>query len=155
GGDSWNAVNLLTSSGGVNVVAIDPLTPATLYVGTRGTQGSCCLGGGCGGPVLKSTDGGSSWTEVNVHTRSSGHINALAIGPSPPTTLYAGTCCGGLGCNPGVFKSTDGGSSWSTVLPSRRVYSLAIDPTTPTILYTGTDNGVLKSTTGGSTWNTV
>jgi hypothetical protein len=53
-------------------------------------------------------------------------------------TLYAGT--GGAG----VFKSTDGGTTWSAAgLSGNRVFALAIDPTTPSTLYAGTNAGVL------------
>jgi hypothetical protein len=53
----------------------------------------------------------------------------------------------GGGVVAGVFKSTDGGSTWSemnTGLTSQAVYTLAIDPTTPTTLYAGTFWGVFK-----------
>src|SRR5437870_1964525 len=55
-------------------------------------------------------------------------ILALAIDPSHPATIYAGT--GG-----GLFKSTNGGESWSSSLPLNMVQALAIDPRTPTTLY--------------------
>ena len=75
---------------------------------------------------------------------------ALAIDPQTPTTLYAG----GTG---GVFKSTDGGESWSAVssgLTDLRVSSLAIDPKTPTTLYAGTSgSGVFRSADGGISWS--
>ena len=78
-----------------------PQTPTTLYAGTaRGTPG---------GGVFKSTDGGASWSPVNTGlTYTSLHVPALALDPTTPTTLYAGT-------DDGVFKSTDGGGSWSPV----------------------------------------
>ena len=64
-----------------------------------------------------------------------GNINALAIDPTTPTTLYAGTDGGG------VFKSTNGGGNWGAVntgLTATYVSALAIDPETPTTLYAGT-----------------
>jgi photosystem II stability/assembly factor-like uncharacterized protein len=96
---------------------------------------------------------------VNVWTTNGpggGTIRALAIDPHTPTTLYAGV----RGAPGGVFKSTDGGASWSAVntgLPDPSatdlaVFSLAIDPQTPTTLYAGTWFGVFKSTDGGGTW---
>ena len=60
---------------------------------------------------------------------------ALAIDPQTPATLYAGTSAYG------VFKSTNGGGSWSafnTGLPYTREAALAIDPQTPATLYAGT-----------------
>jgi len=91
--------------------------------------------------------GNNVWTSLGPE---GGKINALALDPTTPTTLYAGT--GG-----GVFKSPNGGSSWSaTGLTTLNVNALALDPTTPTTLYAGTSGGgVFKSTDGGSSWSAV
>jgi photosystem II stability/assembly factor-like uncharacterized protein len=81
-----------------------------------------------------------------------GEVKALAIDPSTPATLYAGTFFGG------VFKSTNGGTSWTAInsgLTITSVYALAIDPSTPAMLYAGTDGGVFKSTNGGTSWAAV
>src|SRR5207245_2023532 len=133
----------MTAEGGINswtsngpeggwivALAIDPVTPATLYAGTY-------LGG-----VFKSTDGGGSWSAVNSglpYYPSNPYypeVFALTIDPQTPATLYAGTTlCGS------VFKSTDGGGSWSalsTGLPNYAnsyVAALAVDPQTPATLY--------------------
>ena len=77
-------------------------------------------------------------------------VLALAIDPSTPSTLYAGTNAGG------VFKSINGASTWTAVnsgLTSTTVNALAIDPSTPATLYAGTfGGGVFKSTNGGTSW---
>src|SRR5438093_4634960 len=94
---------------------------------------------------------------VNVWTTNGPHsetINALAIDPQTPTTLYAGTS------GHGVFKSTDGGGNWSAVntgltTPYGAIWvnALAIDAQTPTTLYAaGSGGGVFKSTDGGGSW---
>ncbi len=88
-----------------------------------------------------------TWTSIGPE---GGTIFGLAIDPTTPTTLYAGTF-GGV-----VFKSADGGSSWSAVtdLTGKSVLALAIDPTTPTTLYAGTEGGgVFKSIDGGGNWS--
>ncbi len=68
-------------------------------------------------------------------------------------TLYAGTDSGG------VFKTTNGGQSWTEAnsgLGKKNVHILAIDPQTPTTLYAGTlDGGVFKSMNGGGSWRAV
>ena len=75
---------------------------------------------------------------------------AIAIDPITPTTLYAGT-------GAGVFKSTNGGETWSlTDAGPPNVLALAIDPITPSTLYAGTSRaGVFKSTDAGATWAVV
>jgi photosystem II stability/assembly factor-like uncharacterized protein len=81
-------------------------------------------------------------------------IYAIAIDPSAPATLYAGTWGGG------VFKTTNGGTSWTAVnsgFTDPYVLALAIDPSTPATLYAGTYFGVyvFKSTDGGTNWTAV
>jgi hypothetical protein len=112
--------------GTMSGLAIDPLTPATLYASVR-TSG-----------VFKSTDGGESWSAANTGLTNT-DVWPLAIDPLAPATLYAGTYGGG------VFKSTDGGDNWSAVntgLTSATIQALAIDPTIPSTLYAGTLGGV-------------
>ncbi len=77
-------------------------------------------------------------------------VPALALDPTAPQTLYAGTF------SSGVFKSTDGAGSWTVMNPgwsTTDVFALAIDPTAPQTLYVGADpTGVFKSTDGGGSW---
>jgi photosystem II stability/assembly factor-like uncharacterized protein len=81
-----------------------------------------------------------------------GPINAIAVDPTNPLVLYAGSGTGGA-----VSKSVDGGASWqpaSTGLPASAKSSLAVDPTNPSVVYVGVNvGGVFKSTDGGGTWN--
>jgi hypothetical protein len=93
--------------------------------------------------------GSSVWTSIGL---TSNTVRSLAIDPTTPGTLYAGTYGGG------VFKSTNAGGNWSAVntgLTSNYVYALAIDPTTPGTLYAGGADGVSKSTNGGGVWIAV
>jgi photosystem II stability/assembly factor-like uncharacterized protein len=77
-----------------------------------------------------------------------GPVLALAIDRSNPATVYAGTPTG-------VFKSTDGGGSWSSSLTDTDVQIVAIAPTTPTTLLAAGSRGIHKSTDGGASWNAV
>lgn len=156
GGTSWSA----TAFGfPVFALAIDPSTPSTLYAGT--------LFG-----VFKSTDGGGRWTSINsgLSTKDGGPtIFALAVAPGSPSTVYAGAVepNTSLPGGPGVFKTTDGGASWTAVnngLPFG-VAALAVDPTSPAIAYAGTflfrhlgiplGRGVYKTVNGGMSWTRV
>src|SRR5262245_42648365 len=94
--------------------------------------------------------GDNVWTSSGPEGRS---VLTIALAPTTPTTLYAGTD------DSGVFKSTTGGRSWSAVntgLANLSVHALALDPTTSTTLYAGTlGGGVFTSTTGGNSWSAV
>ena len=132
GGGSWSQVSNAAS---VSLVVIDPSNPDTLYVGIVPSP-SALFG------IYKSTDGGISWSPAN-NGLIARNFFALAIDPSNPAMLYAGT-------NTGVFKSTNGGGSWSPLnsgLPTTSVMTLVIDPTHPATLYAGTEGaGVFKFT---------
>jgi photosystem II stability/assembly factor-like uncharacterized protein len=136
-GGSWNKIGPSTFTAAR--LFIDPLTPTILYA----TSDSANSG------VLKSIDSGANWQAV-----SSGLTNLsipdLAIDPTTPSTLYAGAANGPL------FKSTNGGGSWTTVSTTLQG-PVAIDPSNSANVYaTGTNNGGLfKSTNGGSTWNPI
>src|SRR5256712_12589669 len=124
-------------------------TPAAKTIGRKGNWTALMLS------VLllvvnlhRAEAGVNAWTTNGPHSET---INALAIDPQTPTTLYAGTS------GHGVFKSTDGGGNWSagnTGLTSPYgaiwVTTLAIDAQTPTTLYAASSGGgVFKSTDGG------
>jgi photosystem II stability/assembly factor-like uncharacterized protein len=144
GGKSWVAVNAGLTDPSVWALAIDPLSPATLYAGTE-------TFGITSGGVFKTVNGGESWSPANSGMTET-QVRALVIDPTHPTTLYAGTW------GDGVFKSTNGGNSWVTVnanLANVYVWALAVDPLTPTILYAGTNGGLFKSTNGGANWEFV
>ena len=157
-------VNVWTSHGPpggyVGALAVDPVTPRTLYAGTYGG-------------VFKSTDGTMSWqagnTGLGLTTCSPPPrgctdlfpvISALAIDRNTPSTLYAGVVrCGDACVGAGVFKSTDGAMSWQAAnvgLPDNTgVAALAVDPLRPGTLYAGTDGSVFKSTDGAMSWHAV
>lgn len=149
GGNSWIEVNNGLNVRTVNAIAIDPDTPSTVYVGTN--QG-----------VFKSTDGGGSWTARNQGLTFLA-VNALAIDPKRPSTIYAGTGfllgppAPTVGVEGGIFKSTDGGASWTATAFNERssdifVASLAIDPKKSQMLYAGTSEGFFRGLKGGKKW---
>jgi photosystem II stability/assembly factor-like uncharacterized protein len=143
-GASWSALNPGPPCC-ISTLLIDPQTPSTIY------------GLSSDGKILKSTDGGTNWRPVNLGLPADAGgrygITSLAIDPQNPTTLYAGNALRGGR----VFKTTDGGESWSAVnsgLPDGGVMALAINPQDPDTIYAST-RGVFKSTNGGAGWTAV
>lgn len=146
GGAAWTLVE--PNIGGP--IAIDPQTSSTLYIGGG------AAGFGLGSGVLESTDGGNSFTPVD-NGLGSVLVNALAISPQSPATLYAGTANG-------VFATTNAGSAWnaaSTGLSLVAISALAVDPMNAAVIYAGTGNvygagnGIFKSADGGNTWAAI
>jgi uncharacterized protein (TIGR03437 family) len=133
GGGIWNRVGFPNSQLSFRTIVIDPMTPATLYAANR-----------FGGGVLKSTDGGETWTARNTGLPTlPGSTTALlvldlAIDPANPATLYAGTQTAGL------FKSTDGAATWAaanTGVANTIINTVAIDPTNSANVYAGANIG--------------
>jgi photosystem II stability/assembly factor-like uncharacterized protein len=120
-------------------VAVNPMSPETVYAGTA-------IGG-----VLKTTNGGGSWGIANTALTNT-TVHAVAVDPQVPSTLYAGTTLG-------LFKSTNGGMNWTNggeALSGRSVVALVIDPVNPSTVYAGTElAGVFKTTNGGASWSPV
>ena len=131
-------INAGPEGGFVEVLAIDPSAPETVYAGTRG------------GGLFKTTDGGATWKGANVglaHTFFEAFVADIAIDPVTTETLYATT-------QAGLFKTTDGGTEWTMLLPTGLfIAAIAIDPTDPQVVYVGSSAGVFKSVDGGSTWS--
>src|SRR2546426_559754 len=124
-------------------------TPAAKTIGRKGNWTALMLS------VLllvvnlhRAEAGVNAWTTNGPHSET---INALAIDPQTPTTLYASSS------GVGVFKSIDGGGNWSAVNTgldtTRCCITLGIDPQTPAILYAGATDAVFKSTDGGGSWH--
>jgi photosystem II stability/assembly factor-like uncharacterized protein len=144
-GESWTTVKPALDLY-IEALVIHPTAPATLYAGTASYDYP---------GFLKSTDGGATWRQ-----RLDARVFALVMDPSEPDTLYAGTLFPS-----GVYKSTDGGESWSSV--SAGIYlgadagvgALAVDRSAPATLYAGvfghSGDGLFKSTDAGQSWTAV
>lgn len=81
---------------------------------------------------------------------SVGRIDSIAFHPTDPNIFYAGSPFGGL------WKTMDGGNSWTPLtdkLPFVGVFTIAVDPKHPEIIYTANGMGIFKSIDGGNNWN--
>ena len=132
GGSQWSAINNgLPVNRSVNALAVDRMTPSTIYAGS--------LGGG----VFKSINSGDSWASENVGLTNL-FITALEVDPRDSNVIFASG-------NGGLYKSTNSGSSWTLVRPGNAP-SVSVDPLDSSIVYSGGINGISKSTDGGATW---
>ena len=125
-------------------LAVDPQNPQNVFGGTyRNLQ--------------RSTNGGKKWKEWKPFEKVKGgvvrpaehrRIFAIAFDPKNAKTLYVATEADG------VFKSTDGGETWSLAgLTAEKPTAFAIDPSDPQRLVAGTsEKGVFVSTDGGASW---
>lgn len=134
GGKTWTLAG--QSSSIWDVLGVDPRTPDIVYAsGAASREGS---------GIFKTTDGGLTWRPINTGLINL-HVNALAIDPQTPTTLYLGTREWPGQVHGGVFKSIDGGNTWHAMnagLTDFNIIALAIDPKAPSTVYATTPNGV-------------
>lgn len=134
-GDNW-IPGFINGASLINDLVIDPNTPTTLYAATNGG-------------IYKSTNAASSWTASNSGLPFNFNARAVAVDKTN-NLLYAAAS------NGGIFKSANGGANWSSVngnLPFGNVLVVALDPSTPSIIYLGTPFGLQKTIDGGVTWN--
>ncbi len=105
---------------------------------------------------------GIDTTPPTMGLLSAGEVTTAAVDPANPSILYAGAgggmWWGGGPSGGGLFRSTDGGATWTPIdqgLTSTSVASVWVDPTQPATLLCATTDGLFRSTTSGSSWTRV
>ena len=154
----------------IGALAVAPSNPQVIYAGTGESDIRSYLSSGDG--VYKSTDGGKTWTSVGL--RDTRQISRIVVDPKNADVVYVAALGHAYGPNPerGVFKSSDGGKTWTHVLdqgPEIGVSDLAIATGNPATLFAGTwqshrppwstyapidgsHSGLFRTTDSGATW---
>lgn len=174
GGINWTPLTDHMPTTSIGALALDPTNENTIYAGTGEANFANHSRYGLG--VYKSVDGGESWAQFAADTFGGRCISRIVINPVNPQVLYASvTQAGGFperaaakghpgAAGPrGVFRSADGGQTWTQLaggLPSQDATDLVMDPTNPSVLYAAigrifgaTENGIYNSVDSGTTWN--
>ena len=158
----------------IGSIAIAPSNASVIYVGT-GEQDFVCVTPttGCevyyGAGVLKSTDGGASWTQLAgpfsgplSNLVGGARIPAIAVHPTNPNIVVAGVVfTSSNGASAGIYRSTDGGANWTQILTASGAIGTGVvfDPSNGNNVYAAlgaiggnANNGVYKSTDAGATF---
>jgi photosystem II stability/assembly factor-like uncharacterized protein len=156
----------------IGAVAIDPSDPDnTVWVGTGEvwTRNSVSIGDG----LFKTVDGGKNWKKMGLEKTE--RISAVEVNPKDSKTVYVGAmgALWGDSEDRGVYKTTDGGATWTKVLyvnATTGCSELVMDPQNPNILYAafwefrrtgysfnsgGINSSLYKSSDGGATWTKI
>jgi len=172
GGMTWVPVTDSTRmAGSIGALAVAPSDPNVVYVGTGESppRGNVSPGDG----FYRSTDGGKSWAAAGL--RDAGQIAEIVVHPANPDLVYAAVLGHIFGPSEqrGVFRSADGGRTWSRILfrdAHAGAIHLEMDPTNPRILYAalwqarrypwafesgGPGSGLFKSVDGGDSWREI
>jgi hypothetical protein len=176
GGTTWAALTDSQPSLAVGSIAIDPNSCApgpctTIYVGTGEENFNIDAFYGAG--ILKSTNGGTSWTQLGASTfaqqlgpqTGGAYIGQIAVQPGNPNIVLAAVSFFVNGTNGGIYRSTDAGVTWTEDAAPQGLAatSVVFEPTsnngtTATAwmamgdLFGQAVNGIYKSTDSGATW---
>jgi photosystem II stability/assembly factor-like uncharacterized protein len=172
-GVSWNNISDgFFKTGSVGAITVSESSPNIIYVG----MGEHAVRGVMthhGDGVYKSTDAGKTWKKIGLDLTQ--HISRIAVDPKNPDVVFV-AAQGALYSNSkdrGVYKSTDGGATWTKVLyvdDKTGCVELSMDMNNPLVLYAamseygrlpwkvisgGEGSGMYKSTDGGVTWDKI
>jgi photosystem II stability/assembly factor-like uncharacterized protein len=169
-GRTWTPIFDKEPTQSIGAIAVAPSDPNIIYAASGEGLHRPDLSVGNG--IYKSIDAGKTWTHLGL--RDGQQIPALVVDPRDPNKLVAAVLGHPYGPNDerGIFRSTDGGSTWQKVLykdENAGGSDVEIDPSNPDVLYAslwemregpwednnqfqGTGGGLFKSTDGGATW---
>jgi photosystem II stability/assembly factor-like uncharacterized protein len=172
-GISWDNISdgKITGSNSIGAIAVSLSNPKVIYVGTGepDIRGDFITGDG----IWKSTDAGNTWKFAGL--RDTRTISKVVIDPKDPNIVYAASLGHVFAPNAdrGVFKTTDGGKTWSKILfvdANTGAVDLVMDPKNHDVLYAsmwqatrlpwkltsgGPGSGIYKSVDGGAHWTNL
>jgi photosystem II stability/assembly factor-like uncharacterized protein len=151
GGRAWRGGSAVVAGWTrLTALAVDPHPAPKIFAGASNG-------------LFESSDAGAHWNRVQ--TGSGNYVQALAIDPRRPNTVYVSVCKNSIGCyGYGTFlKTVDGGATWRKIVGieqlagvPRAVASIAVDPDGGNIVFAGTNRGGLfRSTDAGRAWQRV
>ena len=172
-GRTWTPIFDKEPVASIGAIAVAPSDPNVIYVGSGEADMRSDIQHGDG--MYKSVDGGKTWSHIGLD--DSTQIGRVVIDPKDPNVAYVAALGHQYGPNAerGVFKTTDGGKTWSKVLYKNEntgAIDLAMDPTDSSVLFAslwqtrrppwnvyppsnGPGSGLYKSTDGGKTWTQI
>ena len=167
-GASWKPIFDGVDESSIGALAVAPSNPKVIYVGSGegALRGNITWGDG----VYKSSDGGKTW--ANIGLKDTRQIGALIVDPTNPDIVLVAAIGHAFGPNSerGVFRTSDGGKTWTKVLyrdDHTGAIDVTFDPNNPKIVYAalwqverqpwtftsgGPGSGLFRSTDGGVTW---
>ena len=154
---TWRSIGPANNAGRISVVVGVPGDLTTYYVA------------GAAGGIAKTTNGGTTFRQI-FDKQSVASVGAVAVAPSDPNVLYVGTGEGNprnsASFGDGVYKSIDGGNSWTNVGlgDTEKIPRIVVDPRNANVAYVcalghewgpNEERGLFKTSDGGKTWQKI
>ena len=168
GGLNWQPLFDKEAVSSIGAIAVADSNHNVIYVGT----GEACIRGNIsyGDGIYKSTDGGKTW--INISLKDTQHVGAVIIDPRNSDVVLVAALGHAYGPNPdrGVYRTSDGGKTWTKVLykdEKTGAIDVVFDPNNPNIVFAalyevqrtpwslssgGPGSGLYRSVDGGVTW---
>ena len=132
GGQTWIPIFEDQATASIGALTVDQSNPSIVWVGTGEGNPRNSLNGGKG--VYKSLDGGRSWQLMGLEATR--NIHRIIVDPNDSNTVYVGAIGSPWGAHAerGVFKTIDGGKTWTHILKTNEhsgVADMVMDPTNP------------------------
>ncbi|MFC1733885.1 T9SS type A sorting domain-containing protein [candidate division KSB1 bacterium] len=144
GGSTWNVLTDSLPTLGVSSILIHPTNTNIIYIGTGDRDAGDAPGLG----VMRSTDGGLSWSFSNSGMGNC-TVGMMIMDPTNLNTILAAT-------SGGIFRSTNGGSSWTLTSSNYYHYKdIRFKPGDPSIVYASASGHFYRSTNSGVSWSLV
>jgi photosystem II stability/assembly factor-like uncharacterized protein len=169
-GRTWVPIFDDVNVGSIGAIAVAPSSPTTIYVGSGEADMRSDIAQGIG--MFRSSDGGSTWQSIGLGDTQ--QIGKILVDPNNPDILLVAALGHPYGPNAerGVFRSVNGGKTWTKTLykdANTGAIDLAAEPGNPSVVYaamwqtrrppwntyppsSGPGSGLYKSTDGGRTW---
>jgi photosystem II stability/assembly factor-like uncharacterized protein len=170
-GRTWQALFQNGPAASIGALTVAPSNPNVIYIGTGQPEPRYDIAAGLG--VFKSSDGGAHWSPLGLENTR--YIGRIWVNPRNANDVLVGAQGHFFGPSPdrGIYRSTDGGKSWSHVLTINNwtgVVDIASDPQNPKVIFasaweahqypwlsyftpvTGAGSAIYKSTDGGASW---
>jgi photosystem II stability/assembly factor-like uncharacterized protein len=142
-GQTWTPLG--PPGGDARTLVADPARPSRLFLGTAD------------GHIFGSADSGAHWALLGrASSRLDAVITAIVVDPRDGNVLFASSWTRDSAAGGGVFRSADGGRTWSGAgLAGQAVRALATAPSDPNVLVAGTLDGVYRSLDAGKSWERI
>ena len=147
GGKNWHCV--WEGDSLARFIIFDPTNPNIIYASTGIFDREAYNDIGVG--VLKSTDGGNTWKQINNGITNL-FVGFLEMHPRNPRILFAAAGMNVSDRRGGIYRTIDGGKHWEQVLSEYVLTVVTFSPSNPDIIYAGSSGAFYRSEDGGDTW---